>query len=144
MKTPIFDIENWKEIGATLARNKTRTFLTGFGIFWGVAMLAILMGGARGGEDMLRRNFAGFATNSGGIFASRTTMPYEGNAKNRRWYLDLTDVERLRQAVPELDAVVPIFQTLAKTENTATPVQLRDSFPITPRSLHPRYMQAAL
>lgn len=111
MKTPIFDIENWKEIGATLARNKTRTFLTGFGIFWGVAMLAILMGGARGGEDMLRRNFAGFATNSGGIFASRTTMPYEGNAKGRRWYLDLTDVERLRQAVPELEAVIPIFQS---------------------------------
>lgn len=111
MNIPIFDIENWKEIGATLARNKTRTFLTGFGIFWGVAMLAILMGGARGGEDMLRRNFAGFATNSGGIVANRTTMPYEGNAKGRRWYLDLTDVERLRQAVPELEAVIPIFQS---------------------------------
>ena len=47
---PIFDLENWKEIGATLSRNKTRTFLTGFGIFWGVAMLALLLGGARGGK----------------------------------------------------------------------------------------------
>lgn len=111
MNIPIFDIENWKEIGATLARNKTRTFLTGFGIFWGVAMLAILMGGARGGEDMLRRQFAGFATNSGGIVADRTTMPYQGNPKGRRWYLDLTDVERLRQSVPELTAVIPVFQS---------------------------------
>lgn len=111
MNIPIFDIENWKEIGATLARNKTRTFLTGFGIFWGVAMLAILMGGARGGEDMLRRNFAGFATNSGGVIANTTTMPYKGNAKGRRWYLDLTDVERLRRAIPEFEAVVPIFQS---------------------------------
>ena len=42
MKIPFFDIENWKEIGATLARNKTRTFLTAFGIFWGVFMLASL------------------------------------------------------------------------------------------------------
>ena len=55
MRLTIFDIENWKEIGATLARNKTRTFLTGFGIFWGTAMLAILLGGARGAKDMLMR-----------------------------------------------------------------------------------------
>ena len=34
MKTAIFDPENWREIVATLARNKTRTFLTAFGIFW--------------------------------------------------------------------------------------------------------------
>ena len=108
---PIFDIENWKEIAATLGRNKTRTFLTGFGIFWGVAMLAILMGSARGGEDMLRRNFAGFASNSGGIVASRTTIPYKGNAKNRGWSMDLTDVERLKLAIPELKNVVPIFQS---------------------------------
>lgn len=45
MKISFFDIENWKEIGATLARNKTRTFLTAFGIFWGVFMLASLLGG---------------------------------------------------------------------------------------------------
>ena len=50
MKTTFFDIENWKEIGATLARNKTRTFLTAFGIFWGTAMLAMMLGGAKGME----------------------------------------------------------------------------------------------
>ena len=48
MKLRFFDIENWREIGATLARNKTRTFLTAFGIFWGTAMLAMLWGGAHG------------------------------------------------------------------------------------------------
>ena len=46
----LFDTDNWKEIGATLARNKTRTFLTGFGIFWGTAMLTLLLGGARGAK----------------------------------------------------------------------------------------------
>ena len=48
MKLTIFDIENWREIGATLARNKTRTLMTAFGIFWGTAMLAMLWGGAQG------------------------------------------------------------------------------------------------
>lgn len=105
MKTHIFDIENWKEIGSTLARNKTRTFLTGFGIFWGVAMLAILLGGASGAKDMLMRNFAGFATNSAFTYANWTTIPYKGHQKGRNWNLDITDVERLRQAIPELRTV---------------------------------------
>ena len=76
MLTNIFDIENWREIGATLARNKTRTFLTAFGIFWGTAMLAMLIGGASGLRGMLMRNFDGFATNMGCCFPSRTTKAY--------------------------------------------------------------------
>lgn len=117
MKTPLLDIDNWKEIGATLARNKTRTFLTAFGIFWGVFMLAVLMGGARGAEDLLRRNFAGFATNSAILFPGRTTIPYMGHAKARRWQFDLTDLERLRQLFPELKTVAPISYTQGSFRN---------------------------
>lgn len=109
MKLTIFDIENWKEIGATLARNKTRTFLTGFGIFWGVAMLAMLMGGANGGEGLLRRIFAGFATNSGGMIPDVTTIPYHGHSKGRSWRIDTGDVEILRASFPELKAVIPTY-----------------------------------
>lgn len=110
MRLSIFDIENWKEIGSTLMRNKTRTFLTGFGIFWGVAMLALLTSGASGGEDLLLRNFAGFATNSGGMFPQSTTMPFKGHQKGRNWQIDLTDVELLTRSFPELEAVIPTFQ----------------------------------
>ncbi len=105
MRLTIFDIENWKEIGATLARNKTRTFLTGFGIFWGTAMLAILLGGARGAKDMLMRNFDGFATNSGAVFAGRTSEPYKGHQKGRWWDLDVTDVKRIQENFPEFETV---------------------------------------
>lgn len=110
MRLTILDKENWKEIGATLARNKTRTFLTGFGIFWGVTMLALLMCGATGGEDLLKRNFAGFATNSGGMVPSQTTIPFHGYQKGRSWSIDMTDVEMLRQSFPELKSVIPTFQ----------------------------------
>lgn len=105
MKTSFFDIENWKEIGSTLARNKTRTFLTAFGIFWGVFMLACLMGGARGAEDLLRKNFDGFATNSGILFPGSTTMPYKGHAKGRYWQTDITDIKRMRELFPQLETV---------------------------------------
>lgn len=103
MKTSLFDIENWKEIGATLARNKTRTFLTAFGIFWGTAMLAMLFGGARGFEGMMRRNFAGFSTNLGGVFAERRTMPYKGFNKGSSWNINTRDIELIRQLAPAIE-----------------------------------------
>lgn len=97
MKNAIFDIENWREIGTTLSRNKTRTFLTAFGIFWGVAMLAILWGGASGLEGMMKRNFEGFATNMGGCFPRRTSMSYRGYNKGMTWEMNQDDVDFIRR-----------------------------------------------
>ena len=37
------DIDTYREILDTLTRNKSRSFLTGFGVFWGVFMLIILI-----------------------------------------------------------------------------------------------------
>ena len=70
-----FDWDSYKEITESLARNKSRTLLTGFGIFWGLFMLLFLVGGSRGLEKLLTSIFTGFATNSTIIFAERTTMP---------------------------------------------------------------------
>ena len=110
MKNPIFDIDNWKEITATLARNKTRTFLTAFGIFWGTAMLALLWGGSQGMQGMLMKNFDGFATNSCTVFPNRTTIPYKGFKKGMRWSLTQTDVDNIRRACPEIDSSTGMLQ----------------------------------
>ncbi len=103
MKNPIFDKDNWREIIATLSRNKTRTFLTAFGIFWGTAMLGMLWGGASGLQGMMMRNFQGFATNLGGAFPNRTTMPYRGFKKGRTWSLTTDDVDYFRRICPILE-----------------------------------------
>lgn len=96
MKTTFFDIENWREIGATLARNKTRTLLTAFGIFWGTAMLAMLLGGSDGLERKLRSNFEGFASNSAVLFSNRRTISYQGFNKGSSWNMTTTDIENMR------------------------------------------------
>ncbi len=105
MKNPIFDIDNWREITATLSRNKTRTFLTAFGIFWGTAMLAMLIGGAHGVRGLMMRNFDGFATNSAFIFASNTTRAFKGYQKGRSWSLTQGDVDAICKAVPQIGAM---------------------------------------
>lgn len=103
----LLDTDQWEEIYDTLSRNKTRTLLTAFGIFWGVFMLILLMGGGRGLENMLGMNFAGFASNSGFFFTDKTSLPYKGFPTDRTWTLDLNDVQRLRSAVPEAEVCTP-------------------------------------
>jgi len=103
------DIDRYREILDTLTRNKSRSFLTGFGVFWGVFMLIALIGGGQGLKELLQKNFAGFATNSGMIWAQPTTKAYKGFRKGRSWTMLYKDVARLKQQVPELDVVSPII-----------------------------------
>ena len=103
MRNSLFDIENWKEIGATLARNKTRTFLTAFGIFWGTAMLAMLWGGAQGLQDIMRSQFDGFATNVAFLFPGQTSLPYKGYNKGLSWSLTWTDLDNIRRNISDIE-----------------------------------------
>ena len=115
MRLSIFDADTWREIGATLARNKTRTFMTAFGIFWGTAILAICWGGGRGLQGMLSRNFHGFATNLGFMSPSYTTEAYGGFNEGRNWTFRATDIAEIRRSIPEIE----YSSTLQQTPTTA-------------------------
>ena len=103
------DLDTYREIIDTLTRNKSRSLLTGFGVFWGVFMLVALIGGGAGLKDLLNRNFDGFATNAAMIWAQPTTKAYKGFRKGRYWEMEYKDVERLRMAVPELQVISPVL-----------------------------------
>ena len=103
------DIDTYKEIFTTLSRNKSRSFLTGFGVFWGVFMLLGLIGGGSGLQQLLSSNFEGFATNSVIVFAQKTTKPYAGFRKGRSWTMNYDDIERLKAQVNGLDIVAPVL-----------------------------------
>lgn len=102
-----FDADRFKEIADTLTRNRGRSLLTGFGVFWGIFMLLFLMGGGQGLKQLLEKNFAGFASNSAILFAGQTTKAYKGFSKGRYWRMSYNDIDRLKSLVPELDVISP-------------------------------------
>ena len=117
-----FDIDRYKEIVDTLARNRSRTLLTGFGIFWGIFMLLIMLGGGDGLKSILNQNFGGFTSNAVIVGCNKTSKPYGGFKRDRTWYLDRTDIEAIKTLVPETDVVTMMDsdwgQGMSYKENT--------------------------
>jgi putative ABC transport system permease protein len=103
----LFDQDRWQEILNALASNKTRTFLTAFGVFWGIFMLVILIGSGNGLENGTTREFADGATNSFFVWTRSTTKPYKGLPAGRRFDMNNVDTEALRQQLSEINVIAP-------------------------------------
>ncbi len=106
----IFDRDDWTEIYASLAKNKLRTALTAFGVFWGIFMLMLLLGSGHGLENGVVSGFSGEATNAFYIWTQRTTKPYRGLPPGREFDFDSTDIEAIERFVPEAEVVAPMNQ----------------------------------
>ncbi len=120
-----FDLDSLREIIDSLFRNRRRTILTGFGIFWGLFMLLFLVGGGNGLKHVLSENFEGFASNTMVLVSTNTSKPWKGMKEGRYWQLTRRDVERLKVLMPELDVVAPIVsnwgQTVYRKGNSTNP-----------------------
>lgn len=101
------DTNTYHEIMDSLLRNKSRSLLTGFGIFWGLFMLLAMLGAGDGVKGLLSSNFEGFASNAAIILSSNTSKPYKGFQEGRYWSLKYRDLDRLEHLIPETDVVTP-------------------------------------
>ncbi len=103
----MFDLDRWNEIGHVLTKNKIRSLLTAFGVFWGIFMLIVMAGAGNGLKNGLLEGVARFATNSAFIWTDRTSEPYKGFKRGRYWNMDSEDLIYLRHHIPELDILSP-------------------------------------
>lgn len=103
----MFDYDKWQEILATMKKNKLRTFLTMFGVFWGIFMLMLLLGSGNGLENGVTKNFGSWATNSGFVWSQRTTMAYQGMKPGR--FINFTNEDKIaiEQSVEGLGVLAP-------------------------------------
>lgn len=101
----LFDLNSLEEVLETLLRNKSRSLLTAFGIFWGIFLLVFFIGGGNGLRSLLERNFDGVAQNSCLISARPTSVAYKGFQTGRDWALTVSDISLIKEKVPEIAAV---------------------------------------
>jgi putative ABC transport system permease protein len=105
----MFDIDRWQEIWITITHNKSRSVLTAFGVFWGMLMLVLMVGAGNALEKGMTSQIEGFATNSCFFATERTTLPYKGFRKGRRWDMTNNDLPVIREKVKELQYISPVL-----------------------------------
>ncbi len=115
----IFDSDKIHEIWVTITRNKVRSLLTGFGVFWGIFMLIVMLGSGQGLERGILKGLEGFSTNSCFFYSSTTSEPYKGFKKGREWNIHNRDIEAARQNIPEIDVITPIIWGNSSPNNVA-------------------------
>ena len=101
----MFDLDKLQEIWQTITRNKMRSFLTAFGVFWGMFMFIGMFGIGQGFENGLQRNLGNIASNSMFIMARSTTIEYKGFNAGRWWNMTQDDIELLKNQVPEIETI---------------------------------------
>ncbi len=104
-----FDIDRLQEIWETITRNKVRSLLTGFGVFWGIFMLMIMLGSGSGFENGMMKWFDNVATNTTILWSDRTGEPYKGFQKDRSWNMRNRDIIAARKNIPEIEIIAPVI-----------------------------------
>lgn len=103
----MFSRDNWSEIIEALSSNWFRTVLTAFGVLWGIFILVILLAAGKGLENGVKQGFGGMATNTMFMWTQTPSKPYKGLPKGRRYNFKTSDVEALKQNIPDLRFVSP-------------------------------------
>ncbi|MCK9206604.1 MAG: ABC transporter permease [Salinivirgaceae bacterium] len=112
----MIDFDKWSEIMQALKKNRLRTFLTAFGVFWGIFMLVIMLGSGNGLHNAVYDNMGDFSTNSCFMWTQTTTMSYKGFSRGRRFNFNNGDTEMLLQNIPEIKALSPRLNGWSNTE----------------------------
>jgi putative ABC transport system permease protein len=113
----LFDVDTWQEIYSSIRKNKTRTAITIIGVMWGIFLLVVLLGAAKGVENNFNKLFGNFATNSVFVWAQQTSKPFKGFQEGKALTLKMADLESIKKEIPGLEFVVPRLQDQALAVN---------------------------
>ena len=105
----MFDLDRWEEIWQTINRNRKRSIMTAFGVFWGIFMLTIMMGAGLGLKRLMYSSFGSMAVNSCFYWGGQTSLPYKGLPSGRRWSLENEDMAAIKTQVPGVKNVAGII-----------------------------------
>jgi putative ABC transport system permease protein len=126
----MFDLDRWHEIFITISRNKLRSFLTAFGVFWGIFMLIVLIGGGNGLGNLISGQIEGITTNSCYIWNGRTSEAYKGFRKGRWWTISNRDIKIIKSNVKDIEEISPIIMPWSPTTDNAVRGEKKGTFSV--------------
>src|SRR6266403_2023449 len=98
-----------KEAYGAMQHNRRRTTLTMLGMAWGIATVVILLAFGSGFERAINMIFSSWGTDVIGAFPGRTSLQAGGAKAVSEVRLKLADVDYVRNEVPMVKGVTPIF-----------------------------------
>ncbi len=114
----MFDLDRWQQIYHVLKKNKLRTFLTAFGVFWGIFMLIVMLGAGNGMKNSVMKGIGDFATNSFFMWGQETSIPYEGYSKGRSIQFKNKDVDVIKRNIEGIDLIAPKLRFWGNDDNS--------------------------
>jgi putative ABC transport system permease protein len=95
----------FREFSNDMRAQKRRTMLTIFGIVWGTAAVVIMMAVGTSVKRQSMTNFRGLGDAIILVFPGKTTKPYKGFGVDRAIRLQKSDIDLLKQQIPEIDKI---------------------------------------
>jgi putative ABC transport system permease protein len=123
-----------KEAYGAMQHNRRRTTLTMLGMAWGIATVVILLAFGSGFERAIGLIFSSWGTDVIGAFPGRTSLQAGGAKAGAEVRLKLADVDYVRNEVPMVKGVTPIFDkrnvTIQHDTRTYTNLFLTGVYPV--------------
>lgn len=127
----MFDLFN--EILQTLSHNKLRTALTGLAVAWGIFMLIVLLGVARGVTNSFESNMMGPGSKSIQIWGSNTSKPYGGYREGRRIRMSDGDPEDIARSntrrISDVSSVIYGEAQLTRSPKASMTIEYTGMYP---------------
>lgn len=101
-------MEFLEEIWTTIRQNRSRSLMTGFGVFWGMMMLLVLVGIGQGFTGGIRDAVGSMPANAVMMGTSRTSKPYKGFPQGRNWNIQLSDLDVVRDEAKTINKMSPM------------------------------------
>lgn len=124
-----------KEALGAMQHNRRRTALTMLGMAWGIATVVILLAFGSGFESAIDLIFSSWGTDVIGAFPGRTSLQAGGAKAGSEIRLQIADVDYVRNEVPMIKGVTPIFDkrngaTIQHDTRTFTDLFLTGVYPV--------------
>jgi putative ABC transport system permease protein len=123
-----------KEAYGAMQHNRRRTTLTMLGMAWGIATVVILLAFGSGFERAIDMIFSSWGTDVIGAFPGRTSLQAGGSKAGSEVRLKVADVDYIRNEVPMIKGVTPIFDkngaTIQHDTRTFTNLNFTGVYPV--------------